>query len=214
MPNDPALAPDRGAELLRAQQHVRLWRLSLRVEYASLALIAVLAASIGAAFLAFNFGPDDITGAYGYPLLWVISLLRASSVIIPIPGGGLTVAAGAAMDPLWGIPAPIAVGLMAGSAESLGEFTGYWAGLNGGKLMEGRRLYETVRRWLLRAPFPTVLAMALTPSPVFDVAGIAAGAARIPVRVFYPAVLLGKVTRGIAMGFAGYYGLELLQKLL
>ena len=147
-------------------------------------------------------------------MLWVISGLRASSVILPIPGSGLTIAAGAIMDSLWGIPVPIAVGVTAGSAESLGEFTGYWAGVNGGKLMEGRRLYELIRRWIRKAPFPTMFVMAFTPSPMFDVAGIAAGAARVPIRIFFPAILLGKIGRGIAMGAAGFYASDFLTNVL
>jgi uncharacterized membrane protein YdjX (TVP38/TMEM64 family) len=209
-----APAADPGEELQRQLQFIQLWRVSVRLEYALLALIGVLAASIAVAFLVLGLGEDDITGAWGYPMLWFISLLRASSVILPIPGGGLTIAAGALMDPVWGIPAPVMVGLIAGSAESLGEFTGYWAGINGGKLMEGRRLYETIKRWLRKAPFPTMFVMSFAPSPVFDVAGLAAGAARIPIRIFYPAVLIGKVMRGIAMGFTGYYGITILEKIL
>ena len=189
---------------------MRLWRLSVRLEYAVLGAIAVFATSLAIAFVVLSLGEDDITGGWGYPMLWVISGLRASSVILPIPGGGLTIAAGAIMDPLWGIPVPIAVGVTAGSAESLGEFTGYWAGLNGGKLMEGRRLYELIRRWIRKAPFPTMFVMAFAPSPVFDVAGLAAGAARVPIRIFYPAILLGKIGRGIAMAAAGFYASDFL----
>jgi len=192
---------------------VRLWRFSVRLEYASLAAIAVFAVSVAIAFIALGLGEDDITGGWGYPMLWVISGLRASSVILPIPGSGLTIAAGAIMDPLWGIPVPIAVGVTAGSAESLGEFTGYWAGVNGGKLMEGRRLYELVRRWILKAPFPTMFVMSFMPSPVFDIAGLAAGAARVPIRIFFPAVLMGKILRGTAMGAAGFWGIEFLERM-
>jgi membrane protein DedA with SNARE-associated domain len=183
---------------------------SVRLEFASLAAIGVFAGSVAIAFIILGLGEDDITGGWGYPMLWVISLLRASSVILPIPGGGLTIAAGATMDPLWGIPVPIAVGVTAGTAESLGEFTGYWAGVNSGKLMEGRRLYEVIRRWVQKAPFPTMFVMAFTPSPLFDVAGIAAGAARVPIRIFYPAILLGKIGRGIMMGAAGFYASDFL----
>jgi uncharacterized membrane protein YdjX (TVP38/TMEM64 family) len=202
--------PDPGEELQKQLQYVRLWRVSVRLEYASLAAIAVFAVSLAVAFIVLGLGEDDITGGWGYPMLWVISGLRASSVILPIPGSGLTIAAGAIMDPLWGIPVPIAVGVTAGSAESLGEFTGYWAGVNGGKLMEGRRLYELIRRWIRKAPFPTMFVMAFTPSPVFDVAGLAAGAARVPIRIFFPAILLGKIGRGIAMGAAGFYASDFL----
>ena len=202
--------PDPSEELQEQLQYVRLWRVSVRLEYASLAAIAVFAVSLAVAFIVLGLGEDDITGGWGYPMLWVISGLRASSVILPIPGSGLTIAAGALMEPLWGIPVPIAVGVTAGSAESLGEFTGYWAGVNGGKLMEGRRLYELIRRWIQKAPFPTMFVMSFAPSPVFDIAGLAAGAARVPIRIFFPAVLMGKILRGTAMGAAGFYASDFL----
>jgi uncharacterized membrane protein YdjX (TVP38/TMEM64 family) len=205
---------DSGAELQRTLQYIQLWRLSLRLEFAMLALIAVFAVSVTTAFFLLDLGEDDITGALGYPALWLFSLLRASSVLIPIPGGGLTMVAGATMDPLWGIPVPIAVGLTAGTAESLGEFTGYYAGVNGGRLMEGRRLYEFVKRWIQRRAFLTTLAMSFAPSPVFDVAGLAAGGARVPVRIFYPAVLIGKIVRSVMMAGAGYWGVEMLRNIL
>ena len=202
--------PDPGEQQQTQVQYLRLWRVRVRLEHASLAAIAVFAGSVAIAFILLGLGEDDITGSWGYPMLWVISGLRASSVILPIPGGGLTIAAGATMDPLWGIPVPIAVGVTAGSAESLGEFTGYWAGVNSGKLMEGRRLYEVISRWIKKAPFPTMFLMAFMPSPLFDVAGIAAGAARVPIRIFYPAILLGKIGRGIVMAAAGFYASDFL----
>lgn len=206
--NAPGQAFDPGAELQKAQQYVQLWRLNVRLEFLTLGAIGVFALSVAAAFVVLDLGEDDISGGYGYPILWVISLLRASSVILPIPGSGLTIAAGALMDPLWGVPAIIAVGVVAGSAESIGEFTGYYAGINGGKLMENRKIYQTIRRWIQKSPGPTMLVMSFMPSPLFDVAGLAAGAARVPIRIFYPAILAGKIARGVLMAAAGFYGSE------
>lgn len=205
---------DPGAEVEKVNQYVQLWRLSVRLEYVTLAAIGAFALTVAAAFVLLDLGEDDITGGWGYPILWLISLLRASSVLLPIPGSGLTIAAGAVMEPLWGIPVPIAVGVTAGTAESIGEFTGYYAGINGGKLMEGRKIYEVVRRWIQKAPFPTMLVMSFMPSPLFDVAGLAAGAARVPIRIFYPAILIGKIGRGILMATAGYYGSDVIKDIL
>ena len=56
--------------------------------------------------------------------------------------------------------------------------------------------------------------MSFAPSPVFDVAGLAAGAARVPVRIFYPAILIGKIGRGILMAYVGYYGISFVEKFL
>jgi uncharacterized membrane protein YdjX (TVP38/TMEM64 family) len=211
---DTEVAREPGAEGQNAQQYIRLWRIAIRTEVLILAGIAAFAVSIAVAFLALGLGEDDITGGWGYPMLALISLLRASSVVLPIPGSGLTIVAGAVMDPLWFIPVPIAVGVTAGASESLGEFTGYYAGLNGGKLMEGRKIYQRIRTWIEKAPFPTMFAMSFMPSPLFDVAGLAAGAARVPIRIFYPAILLGKIGRGTVMAAAGYYGADLVTDVL
>lgn len=217
-PPSPPVEPspgDAGTELQRTQQYIQLWRLRARLEFVMLAVIGIFAVSIASAFILLDLGEDDLrSGAWGYAILWIISLLRASSVLLPIPGSGLTVAAGAVMDPLYGVPVPIAVGVSAGTAESIGEFTGYYAGINGGRLMEGRPLYEKISGWIKKAPFPTMFAMAFMPSPLFDVAGLAAGAARVPIRIFYPAILLGKVGRGILMAAAGYYASEFLMDLI
>jgi membrane protein DedA with SNARE-associated domain len=215
-PDLPDSTPtDPGAELQKTQQYIQFGRLRARLEFVMLAFIGVFAATVATAFILLDLGEDDLrSGAWGYAILWVISLLRASSVLLPIPGSGLTVAAGAVMSPLGGIPVPIAVGLAAGTAESIGEFTGYYAGINGGKLMEGRPIYEKISAWIKKAPFPTMFVMAFAPSPLFDVAGLAAGAARVPIRIFYPAILLGKVGRGILMAAAGYYASEFLMDVI
>lgn len=198
-------------DLNLAQQYIRLWRFRTRLEYVMLALIAVMVAAIAFGFFFFDVGTDDIRGKWGYPTLWLISGLRAASVVLPIPGSGHTFVAGAIMDPLFGIPAPIAVGITAGSAESLGEFTGYAAGYSGGKIMENRKLYHRVKAWIQKRAFITMVIMSLMPSPVFDIAGLTAGASRVPIRVFWPAVFIGKCIRGIGMATAGYYGVEIVK---
>jgi uncharacterized membrane protein YdjX (TVP38/TMEM64 family) len=199
--------------MIKDGQTFRLGQLNVRLELLMLGAALGMGACLAVGIITLDLGKDDITGTWGYPMLWAISILRASSVLVPMTGG-LTIAGGAIMDPVWGIPAPIMVGLAVGSAESLGEFTGYFAGLNGGKLLEGRKFYERVRKSIQRRAMLTTLGMSLLPSPLFDVAGIAAGAARIPVRDFYPPLLLGKIIRGIALATLGYYGWDALQGVL
>ena len=106
------------------------------------------------------------------------------------------------------------VGVVAGFAESLGEFTGYGAGMGGSQMLRKRNVYRRIKDWMKRRAFITVFAMSLTPSPLFDVAGLVAGATRVPVRIFYPAMLMGKVLRGIGVATAGFYGIGLLEQAL
>jgi len=185
----------------------------LRLESLLLGAIGLFVVSLLALFIAFDVGAEDVE-RWGYAGLFGFSLLRASSVILPIPGSGMTFAAGGFMNSAWGIPAPVLVGVIAGFAESLGEFTGYAAGMGGIQMLNRRRIYHRVKDWMKRRAFMTVFAMSLMPSVLFDVAGLVAGATRVPVRVFYPAMLMGKVLRGIAMATAGFYGIGLLQQVL
>ncbi|MCH8814065.1 MAG: VTT domain-containing protein [Chloroflexi bacterium] len=211
---EPPQESSRFFDLDLVQQQIRIGRFRMRLEYILLGLIAVLAVSMFVGFIVFNVDFESTVDRWGYPALWLISGLRAASVVLPIPGSGLTIAAGAFMDPLFGIPVPIAVGVTAGSAESLGEFTGYAAGYGGGRILDKQKLYQRVKAWIRKRAFVTILVMGLTPSPVFDVAGLAAGASRVPIRIFWPAVLIGKITRGIIMAAAGFYGIEFIQKIV
>ncbi len=195
-------------EVEREGLFIHLGRRRVRLEYLLLVGMLLLALGFGALFIALDLGKDELE-RWGYAGLFAIVLFRSASVVMPMPGGGIIFAAGGLLDPIAGIPAPVAVGLVAGLAESLGEFTGYAAGLGGGRMLKGRAIYRRVKGWVERRAFLTIFAMTLAPGPLFDVAGIAAGATRVPIRVFYPALLSGKVLRDMTVAFAGYYSLDL-----
>ena len=180
----------------------------MRLEYLLLAGMLLLALAFGALFIALDLGKDDLE-RWGYAGLFGIVLFRSATILVPLPAPGIIFGAGALLDPMWVVPAPIAVGVIAGFAESLGEFTGYAAGFGGSAMLERRSIYRRVRRWIERRAFLTVLVLALMPGPLFDVGGLAAGATRVPIRVFYPALLLGKVLRDMIVATAGYFGVDL-----
>lgn len=192
---------------------VHLGRRRVRLEFLLIATILCIALAATVLFFALHLGTDDLE-RYGYGGLFLIALLRSASVVIPMPGGGIVFAAGGLLDPVFGIPAPVLVGLTAAVAESFGELTGYGAGMGGSTIVTERQLYRRVKGWIRKRPFTTVFAMSLFPSPLFDVAGLAAGAARVPIRTFYPALLVGKSIRGITVATMGYYGIGLLDRLI
>lgn len=193
--------------------YVHLGERRVRLEFLLIGGILAIALIATSLFFALGLGTDDLE-RWGYGGLFLITLLRSASVIIPMPGGGIVFAAGGLLEPAFGIPAPILVGLTAAVAESFGELTGYGAGVGGSTMITKRRLYKRVKGWIDDRPFSTVLAMSLFPSPLFDVAGLAAGAARVPIRKFYPALLIGKAIRGIAVATMGYYSIGLIDRLI
>jgi uncharacterized membrane protein YdjX (TVP38/TMEM64 family) len=188
--------------------HIGLWR--VRFEYLLLAGLMAFAACLAILFFALDLGKDDVQ-RWGYAGLFGIVLLRSASVVLPMPGGGVIFASGALLDPVLGVPAPIVAGVVGGFAESLGELTGYAAGMGGSPMLKDRTVYRRIKRWVERRPFMTVFLMTFTPPMLFDVAGLAAGAARVPIRVFYPALLSGKILRDILVALAGYYSFGIVE---
>jgi membrane protein DedA with SNARE-associated domain len=189
--------------------YVHLGRRRVRLEHLLVALMLGVALAAVVSLWTLDLGTDDLE-RWGYGGLFLIALLRSASVVIPVPAPGLIFGAGALLDSAWGVPAPILVGLVAGVAESFGEMTGYAAGMGGSTLARKSRLYAGVKRRVQKQPFTTVLVLSLFPSPVFDVAGLAAGASRIPIRLFYPPLLIGKIARATFWAAAGYFGVDLI----
>lgn len=189
---------------------IHLGQRRVRFEYLLLAALLLFALAMAALFIALDLGTDDLE-RWGYAGLFGIVLLRSASVVLPMPGGGIIFAAGGLLNPVLGIPAPLLVGLVAGTAESFGELTGYGAGMGGSTMLQERAVYRRIKGWVERRAFLTVLLMALAPPFLFDIAGLAAGAARVPLRVFYPALLIGKIVRDTLVATAGYYSFGIVE---
>jgi membrane protein YqaA with SNARE-associated domain len=54
----------------------------------------------------------------------------------------------------------------------------------------------------------TILLLAALPNPVFDIAGAAAGALRMPVPAFLAWAFAGKMIKMLAIAYAGVLGIE------
>lgn len=149
--------------------------------------------------------------AYGYLGVFLVSLLGNATVILPVPSLLGVYAAGSAFNPLL-------VGLTAGVAEPLGELTGYLAGYAGRAVVENQALYERITRWMERrrywTGYLTILVLSAIPNPIFDLAGIAAGALRLPIGGFLLSCWLGKTLKALAIAFAGAYSVGFIERLL
>lgn len=185
----------------------------VRFEYLLLAFLLSGALGLFILFLMLDLGAEQIED-FGYAGLFGLALLRSASVVIPMPAGGLTFIAGGLLASVGPIPAPIMVALTVTVAESIGEFTGYAAGMGGARMLDDKKWYLRVKEWVRTRPFTTIFVMSMTPSPVFDFAGIAAGATRVPIRIFYPAMFAGKFIRSLVFATLGYYSVEWIERFL
>ena len=135
-------------------------------------------------------------GAYGYPGLFLLNLASSATLILPAPGLALALAAGATLN-------PFLVGLAVGSGSALGELTGYIAGATGRGMVEGDLNYPRVRGWMEKKGLAVIFVLSIVPNPIFDVAGIVAGAMRIPVWKFLSVAWVGKVIKSTLVALAG-----------
>ncbi|UCG54064.1 MAG: VTT domain-containing protein [Dehalococcoidia bacterium] len=100
---------------------------------------------------------------------------------------------------------PILVALSASIGGTIGELSGYYVGYLGRKspLITNTRFYEMVNRWMDKYGVWTITLLAFQPVIPFDVGGIAAGTAKMPLRKFLPALWIGKFPKYILICYAG-----------
>ena len=143
--------------------------------------------------------------AYGYPGIFLFSILANATILVPVPGVVFTSAMGAIFNPLL-------VSIFAGAGAALGELSGYLAGFSGQAVVENSERYERVVRWMRKYGDVTILVLAFIPNPLFDLAGAVAGILRMPVWKFLIYCVIGKVLKMMMFAFAGDWVMQLLDK--
>ena len=134
--------------------------------------------------------------AFGYPGIFLVSMLSNATLILPVPGVLFTSAMGAVFNPFF-------VALAAGTGATLGELTGYLAGFSGQGVIENRKWYDKVTNWMSKYGGITVLVLALIPNPIFDIAGMVAGALRMPIWKYLIFSWIGKVGKMLLFALGG-----------
>ena len=138
---------------------------------------------------------------YGYPGIFLVMLLANATVIIPAPGVAVVFAMGNIFNPFW-------VALAAGTGGAIGELSGYLAGFSGQALVENTQAYNRVAPWVQKYGVWAILALSAFPNPFFDLAGIAAGVAKIPVWKFLLFCWIGQIIKMALFAFAGAYSID------
>jgi uncharacterized membrane protein YdjX (TVP38/TMEM64 family) len=139
--------------------------------------------------------------AFGYPGIFLIALLANATVLLPAPGVAVIYAMGSIFNPLW-------VGLSAGAGGAIGELSGYLAGFSGQAVIERSDIYERITPWLEKYGGWTILVLAAIPNPFFDIAGVAAGAAKMSMWRFLLFCFIGQIIKMTMFAYAGKYSIE------
>lgn len=139
---------------------------------------------------------------FGYPGIFLIALLANATVLLPAPGVAVIYAMGAIFNPL-------GVALAAGTGGALGEFSGYLAGFSGQAVIERADVYDRIKPWVDKYGGWAILVLSAIPNPFFDVAGIAAGIAKMPIHTFLIFTWIGQLIKMSIFAFAGRYSIQI-----
>ena len=166
-------------------------------------------------------GEDDLE-TLGLPGIFLANFLGTATVFVPVPGltlaGQTLIVAGPRELGL----NPVAVVAVGAAGMTLAESTAYLAGMLGRGMAEERKmpLKGRLGRWLRKLAgkvdwlmahygFVTLLVLSAVPNPLFEFAGVTAGAVRMKFWRFLLAVGIGKTTRAILLVIVGNALLDL-----
>jgi membrane protein YqaA with SNARE-associated domain len=148
----------------------------------------------------------DFALQYGYLGVFLISLIGAMSIFVPIPYtivifilGGLS-----SFDPLW-------IAVAAGFGSAIGEFSGYLLGVGGRKVIGNKykKRMEFITKLFKKYGSVAIFVFALTPLPD-DLLFIPLGVMRYSLlRAFIPA-LLGKFFSNLIIAYSGRLSLQII----
>ncbi len=151
--------------------------------------------NITSQFITFS---NQAAANFGYPGIFLISLLGSATILFPTPALAVVFAFGGVLNP-W------LVGIAAGLGAAVGELIGYALGYGGREALKGKYRDEIARtkRWMEKhGAFLIIIVFALTPLPD-DVIGIIGGMIKYDLKKFFLASLIGKVIMHLIVAFAG-----------
>lgn len=133
---------------------------------------------------------DKFVDLEGYGLLgiFLLSVIGNATIVLPMPVVLTAFIAGSIYNPL-------IVSLIVAFGASIGELTGYIAGLSGQKTVEKSEKIKKVKIWMDKYGLWTIFVLAAIPNPLFDIAGIIAGAYKISVYKYFIVVFFGKLIK-------------------
>jgi uncharacterized membrane protein YdjX (TVP38/TMEM64 family) len=160
-----------------------------------LSLLLAVGITLGVYLLRHQIGR---LGRMGYAGVFAMMLLTSATLILPAPGLALVFVLGRVFNPL-------VLGIVAGAGSTLGELTGYLAGYSGSGVIENMEMYQRIEGYVKQYGVIPIIILAAIPNPLFDVAGIAAGALGMGWWKFLIATFIGKAIKCIAVAYAGFY---------
>lgn len=164
-----------------------------------LGFVLILGVSFGLFSLARAYLDLGSLLRYGYLGIFLVNLVTTATILFPLPGEAVNVAAASTLNPLW-------IGVIASVGAAIGELTCYAAGYWGRKLTVGEysEKYKGAKVWLDRYGSLAVFLFALLPILIFDLLGLVAGSFRFSLWKFILACWAGRIIRCLIEAYLGW----------
>ena len=198
----PPALPEGNEAIAKQSSKARRWLKRHWVTLTTIAIVVILSLIIYC-----TGGISDDISAYGYLGVFLVSLLAATVLFVPIPSIPVVFLMGAILN-------PFLVGLMSGIGESMGEITGYTAGFSGREALDNKQRYTRIKGWMKRRGTLVLFLFSAIPNLFFKLVGVSAGAIRYPFWKFLLVVFTGKTIKGTAIALLGYWALRMLLQLI
>jgi membrane protein YqaA with SNARE-associated domain len=190
-------------------RHLVPCRLRVRIRWVRLTLIflGLIALSFGLAYLMqrlidqFSLPLFDFAWL-AYLIVFATALVSNLTIIAPV-AFGISIMIAAATT--WN---PALIALAGAAGGTLGELSGYYAGRFGRKvalppdILPGMGI-KRVESWINRYGLWAIMFLAFQPIIPFDIGGLVAGATRMHLLKFLPALFVGKFAKFLIICFAG-----------
>ena len=191
------------------------------VGHSIIAFVLVFSAVLAAATIYLDINSDKLK-AFGYVGIFVLNLISTSTFFIPVPGltaaGQALIVSEASRLGAW------QVGVIGGLGMGLGEITAYVAGALGREVARGRHVggpgwfrtavlktAQAINWLMMRYGMITLFVLSAVPNPVFEIAGLTAGAVRMNFWRFLGSVTAGKILRGLALAYLGEFSFHVVR---
>lgn len=140
---------------------------------------------------------------YGFVGLFLFNILGSATIFLPTPLFLTAFAAGAIYN-------PFLVAVIASAGSAIGELTGYAAGYGAEELLEKDLKVQRVKKWMDKYGLWALFFLAAIPNPLFDAAGIIAGATKISIKKYLIVVWLGKLIKFLVISYLGAGSIKIL----
>jgi membrane protein YqaA with SNARE-associated domain len=146
--------------------------------------------------IGFYLLPFDYRGLGDYAIAGVFALtaIATATIVVPVPYIPIVIHLAQQSTHPRDL---VLIALAAGLGSVVGETSGYLVGRAGSSAVTDTRMARWVAEQMTHPvrSFVTLFALSAPPNPLFDVAGIAAGAFRVPFWRFASAVCAGRCVR-------------------